>query len=124
MLGRRKELGAPLKTLTIGWGPEGFQYDIQGDYTTLERFVDDIRVGCHTKILEWGVGNETENMWSTVSDPKCVSPIRCPVTLSLITFYSATSIYKVGSLSFVNMTAIEGEGRATRWKRIESHTNR
>ena len=99
VLGRRKELGVPLKTLVIGRGSRDFEYD-WGDYTGLDDFVDEMRAECPMEILDWGVGNETEYIWSTASDPKCVSQIRCPVMLSSIGFCSAVSMQEAESLSF------------------------
>jgi len=79
--------GMPLKTLVVGRLPEGlwddpedsawleeFDYDHLEDYPALEEFVDDLRVGCPTEILEWGTGNEILSVWSTVGVPGPVSP--------------------------------------------------
>jgi len=82
----RSDLGVPLKTLVIGRLPEGFVYDLEDDtdadefeyirledYTELEEFVEDLRVGCPTEILEWGAENEILNVWSMGGIPGPVS---------------------------------------------------
>ena len=83
----RRDHGVPLKTLVVGRPPrsikrdtkyplalEGFEYDRLEDYTVLEEFVEDLRVGCPTEILEWGAGNDILNVWSTAGIPGPVSP--------------------------------------------------
>jgi len=82
----RSDHGVPLKTLVVGRLPEGFVYDLEDyietrefkydhleDYTELEEFVEDLRIGCPTEILEWGNGNDILNVWSTVGIPGPVS---------------------------------------------------
>ena len=83
----RRDHGVPLKTLVVGRLPEGFGDDSEDsawleesdcdyleDYTALEEFVYDLRIGCPTEILEWGTGNEILSVWSTIGVPGPVSP--------------------------------------------------
>jgi len=83
----RRDHGVPLKTLVVGRLPEGFEYGLEScaeiaefeyrhleDYTELEEFVEDLRLGCPTEILEWGTENEILNTLSTVGVPDPVSP--------------------------------------------------
>ena len=69
---RRKELGVPLKTIVLGQGSKGFEYNHPKDYTVLRGLVDDLRVGCPTEILEWGAENDVLITWSQTRVP--VSP--------------------------------------------------
>ena len=70
----RRDHGVPLKTLAVGRGARGFEYDHLEDYTALEEFVDELRIGCPAGILGWGAGNEILSVWSTVGVPGPVSP--------------------------------------------------
>jgi len=87
MAKRRRDHGVPLKTLAVGQLPRGFECDLEDsaeleefeydhleDYTTLEEFVGDLRIGCPTDILQWGTRNEILSVWSTVGIPGSVSP--------------------------------------------------
>ena len=71
----RRDHGVPLKTLIVGRGASGFEYDHLEDYAALREFVDDLHVGYPTKILEWGAGNEVLQVWSTNGVFGPVSPI-------------------------------------------------
>ena len=71
---KRRDCGVPLKTLVVGRGPGGFEYGHLEDYTELGQLVDDLRIGCATEILEWGIGNEILNTWSASNVPGPVSP--------------------------------------------------
>jgi len=55
---KRRDCGIPLKTIIVGRGPSGFEYDRLEDYTELGQLVDDLRIGCPTEISEWETGNE------------------------------------------------------------------
>jgi len=70
----RKDCGIPLKTIIVGRGPSGFEYDRLEDYTELGQLVDDLRIGCPTEMLEWGIENEILNIWSASNAPGPVSP--------------------------------------------------
>jgi len=83
----RRDHGVPLKTLVVGRPPRGiehdlkdftaleeFNYDHPEEYTVLEEFVQDLRVGCPTEILEWGTESEVLNVWSAGGIPGPVSP--------------------------------------------------
>jgi len=69
MVKARRDYGLPVKALVVGRGSEGFEYDNLGDYTALEDFVDNIRIGFPTRILGWGSENEILNIWSTAETP-------------------------------------------------------
>jgi len=43
---------------------------------TIRELVDDLRTGCPTEILEWGIGNEVLTLWSTAETQGPVSPNR------------------------------------------------
>jgi len=70
----RKDCGIPLKTIIVGRGPSGFEYDCLEDYTELGQLVDDLRIGCPTEMLEWGIENEILNILSASNAPGPVSP--------------------------------------------------
>ena len=70
----RRDCGIPLKTLVVGLGSGQFEYDHLEDYTELGELVDNLRTGCPTEILQWGIGNEVLNIWSTAETPGPVSP--------------------------------------------------
>ena len=72
---RRKVHGVPLKTLILGRGTGRFEYSHE-NHDALRVFVDDLRIGCPTEILEWGTENEVLNVWSTGDTPGPVSPNR------------------------------------------------
>jgi len=55
-------LGGALKTLAVGRGAGGFEYDYSDDCAELGEFVDNLRIGYPTEILEWGTGNEILNL--------------------------------------------------------------
>jgi hypothetical protein len=91
----RKDYGVPLKTLVVGRRPKGFVGDLEDyagvgkvrndyleDYAGVGEFVDDLRVGCPTEIVEWGIGNEILNIWSTIGVPGPVSPNQNVMTLA------------------------------------------
>ena len=78
MVKTRRDCGVPLKTLVVGRG-SGSECDHLEDYTALEDFVDDLRIGCPTEILEWGTENEILNIWSTIEIPCPVSPLELMV---------------------------------------------
>ena len=66
--------GVEVKTLVIGRGPGEFKDDHPEDPSALGEFVDDLRIGCPAKTLEWGAWNDILNIWSTVEVPSRVSP--------------------------------------------------
>ena len=72
----RRDFCIPLKTLIIGRGPKGTRYDYPGDYSesALGEFVDNLHIGCPTKIVGWGTENEIVNVWSAIEVPGIVSP--------------------------------------------------
>ena len=71
MVKARTRHGVPLKTLVVGQGPGGFEYEHLRD---LGELVGDLNVGCPVEILEWGTENEILNIWSTDETPGPVSP--------------------------------------------------
>ena len=71
----RRDYGVPIKTLVVGRGSGGFEYDHLEDYTALEEFVDDLRIGCPTEVLGWGSENEILNFWSAIPSACPVSPL-------------------------------------------------
>jgi len=73
MVKARRDCGVPIKTLIVGRGSGGFKYNHMEDYTALEEFVDDLRVGCPTEIFDWGSENEILNVWSAIRKPGPVS---------------------------------------------------
>jgi len=70
----RKDCGIPSKTIIVERGPSGFEYDRLEDYTVLGQLVDDLRIGCPTEMLEWGIENEILNIWFASNAPGPVSP--------------------------------------------------
>jgi len=70
----RRDHGVPLKTLVVGRGARGFEYDHLEEYVALRKLVGVLRVGCPTRVLEWGAGNEILKVWSTAGVPGPVSP--------------------------------------------------
>ena len=72
----RRDFGVPLKTVVIGQEPRGFEYEHLEDYSALGEFVDDLRIGCPTEIVEWGADNEIHKIWSAIEIPASVSPNR------------------------------------------------
>ena len=71
----RRDNGVPLKTLVVGRGSDGrFEDDREEDYATLGEFVEDLRIGCPTEIVEWGAENEIIKFWSAVGVHSPVSP--------------------------------------------------
>ena len=70
----RIDCGIPLKTLVVGRGSGRFECDHLDDYTELGELVEDLRTGCPTEILQWGIGNEVLKIWSTAETPGPVSP--------------------------------------------------
>ena len=74
MTNTRRDAGVPLKTLVVGRGFEGFEYDHLEDHPLLGEFVDELHIECPTEVLEWGTENEILNIWSTVGIPAPVSP--------------------------------------------------
>ena len=72
----RRDHGVPLKTLIVGRAVGGFEYGHLEDYAVLGEFVEDLRVGCPTRVLEWGAGNEVLKVWSADGVPGPVSPTR------------------------------------------------
>ena len=81
MVKTRSDYGVPLKTLVIGRGSGQSEYDYEEDRAALGEFVDDLRIGCPTKIVEWGTENEVLNIWSTTEIPGPVSLNRKPKEL-------------------------------------------
>ena len=81
MVEARRDHGIPLKTIVIGRGHVGFEYDHLEDYSGLGEIVSDLRVGCPTEILEWGVENEILKVWSMVEVPGPVSPTGNPIVI-------------------------------------------
>jgi len=79
----RRECGVPLKALVVGRGSGGFKYNDLEDYAALEEFVDDLRVGCPTEIVEWGSENEVLNIWSATHETCLVSPFYRKLVLVL-----------------------------------------
>ena len=70
----RRDYGVPLKSLVVGRGSGGFEYDHVEDYAALGELVDELRTGCPAEVLEWGSENEVLNVWSTIGIPCPVSP--------------------------------------------------
>ena len=70
----RRGCGLPLKTVVVGRGSGRFEYDHLDDYTELGELVDNLHTKCLTEILQWGIGNEVLNVWSTADTPGPVSP--------------------------------------------------
>jgi hypothetical protein len=84
----RKDYGVPLRTLVAGQKPSGFTNDPWDNFIKTEKYVgndpmdcdgvgelvDNLYVGCPTKIVEWGGRNEIMNIWSTTGVPGPVSP--------------------------------------------------
>ena len=70
----RRDCGLPLKTLVVGRGSGQLGHDHLDDYTELGELADNLHTRCPTEILEWGIGNEVLNVWSTADTPGPVSP--------------------------------------------------
>ena len=68
---RRKESGAPLKTIVIGPNPRLYTSE---QIRELRELVDDLRVEIPPDISEWSIGNRILNRWSETGIPGPVSP--------------------------------------------------
>ena len=62
MARRGRDLAVPLKTLVIGEGHGSSEYSHLEDYGVLGGLVDDIRIGCPTKILDRTFGLELRDL--------------------------------------------------------------
>ena len=74
MVKARRDHGVPLRTLVVGRGSGEFDYNHVEDYAALEEYVDELRTGCPTEIVEWGSENEIFNLWSAAQIPCPVCP--------------------------------------------------